>query len=109
LAAGLTIFLIVGGRRPDVPQCRSIQHRIGQKPLQLAILIFKRPQLLGITDIHAAELGFPVVQCRFRDTVLPRQITRLRTRLMLAQNTNDLFFRKPFPLHRPYPFLWAGL
>ena len=33
------------------------------------------------------------------DAVLARQVGRLRSGLMLAQNANDLFFREPCSLH----------
>src|SRR5580704_10808532 len=50
-------------------------------------------------DVHPAEFGLPIVQRRFRNAVLARQIGRLRTRLMLAQHANNLLFRKPGSLH----------
>ena len=40
--------------------------------------------------LHAAVLGLPVVQRGFRDAVLARQIGRLRSGLVLAQNRDDL-------------------
>ena len=43
------------------------------------------------------------------DAVLATQIGSLHARLMLAQNPDDLLFRKPRTLHRPYPFQGPGL
>ncbi|HEV2562269.1 MAG TPA: hypothetical protein VGT78_09015, partial [Rhizomicrobium sp.] len=34
---------------------------------------------------------------------------RLHTAFLLPQNRNDLLFREPQSLHRPYPFPGAGL
>ncbi len=45
----------------------------------------------------------PVIQRRLGDPVLSRQVRRLRPRLLLAQNPDDLLFREPPPLHRPPP------
>src|SRR3954469_23408099 len=54
---------------------------------------------LGLGDVHPAELGLPIVQRRFRDAMLPRQIGSFRTCLMLTQHANNLLFRKPGSLH----------
>src|SRR6266851_2232103 len=60
----------------------------------------ERLQSLGVRHLHAAEPGLPVVQRRFRHPVLPAQIRGLRSRLVLAQDRDDLLFRKPASLHR---------
>ena len=90
-------------------QCRGIQHRICQKPLQLAVLVLQSFQALGIGHVHPAELRPPVIQRGFRDAVLAGQVSRLHTSLMLPQNSNDLLFRKPLPLHCPSPSLGRTL
>jgi hypothetical protein len=48
-----------------------IEHRIGQKLLQLAVLALEPSQALGLRDFEPAVLGFPVVQARLADPVLP--------------------------------------
>ena len=53
----------------------------------------------GPGHIHPAIFGLPAVKRRFRDPVLPRQIGRLRSSLMLLQHRNDLLFREPCSLH----------
>src|SRR5690606_33430313 len=63
------------------------------------ILLFQRPQALGVGHLHPPILRLPVIQGRFAHPVLAGQIGRLRTRLVLAQNPDDLLFRKPLPLH----------
>src|ERR1700730_324143 len=55
------------------------------------------PWILG--DVHAAVLGLPAIQRRFRDALLAREIGGLCPRLMLAQHPNNLLFRKPGSLH----------
>ncbi len=41
--------------------------------------------------------------------MLVAQAGRLHSGLMLTQNSDDLLFREPRTLHRPYPFQGAGL
>lgn len=41
--------------------------------------------------------------------MLAAQIGCLRARFVFAQNRNDLLFRKPRTLHRPYPFQGPAL
>src|SRR5579883_3464587 len=64
---------------------------------------------LASDDLHAAELGLPVVQRRFRHPVLPAQIGGLGPRLVLPQYRDDLLFRKSAPLHRSVPRLGRTL
>ena len=45
-------------------------------------------------------LGFPVVEARLADPVLPAQVGRLHAGLVLFQDGNDLLFRMPIALHR---------
>src|SRR5690606_7789235 len=78
---------------------RCFQHLVGEQLLQLRILLFQRPQALGVGHLHPPILRLPVIQGRFAHPVLAGQIGRLRTRLVLAQNPDDLLFRKPLPLH----------
>ena len=66
-------------------------------------LRLQRTQALGVRYVHAAILSFPVVQRGFRDAVLARQVGRLRSGFMLAQNHNDLLFSEPDPLQCPSP------
>jgi hypothetical protein len=77
-----------------------VEDRFGQELLQLAVLVLEGSQPLGLRHLQAAVFGLPVVQRRFRDPVLARQIGRLRPSLMLAQHRDDLLFREPDTLHR---------
>jgi pimeloyl-ACP methyl ester carboxylesterase len=61
----------------------------------------QRPKPLGLRDLQPAILGLPVVDRRFRNAVSPGQIGRLRARLGLLQNPDDLLFGEPRSLHRP--------
>jgi len=56
-------------------QRRDVHHRLCQKLLQLRVLGFKRPQLLGVGHLHAAILRAPLVKRRIADAVLPAQIS----------------------------------
>ncbi len=99
LAAELSDGLSPGGRASpffcgDILQHRVVEHRLGQKLLQLDVLIFQRLQALGVRDIEAAILGLPLVKRRAADPVLATHVSRLRPGFMLAQNPDDLFFRE---------------
>jgi hypothetical protein len=52
-----------------------VEHGIGKKPFQTRFLALKALQPLGVTDIHAAILGFPLVNGRIADPVLTAQIS----------------------------------
>jgi hypothetical protein len=86
-------------------------HRLGQKLLQLGVLVFQRLQALGIRHIEAAVLGLPLVERGAADPVFAANIAALRASF-LFQNPDDLLFREPARLHvHPlsgdglYPFL----
>jgi hypothetical protein len=64
-----------------------VEHRFRQQPLQLAVLVFQRPQPLGFGYFHAAVLGLPVVKRHFGDAVLARQVARLRSSLARSRRT----------------------
>lgn len=87
LAAGLTIFL------QELLQRRRLQDLVGEQLLQLRVLVFRGLQTLGVGHVHPAILRLPVIQGRLADRVLARKIARLRNRLVLAQNRNDLVLR----------------
>src|SRR5690606_1666139 len=63
------------------------------------ILLFQSPPALCVGHLHPSMLRLPVIQGRCAHPVLAGQIGRLRTRLVLAQNPDNLLFRKPLPLH----------
>src|SRR6185437_8068393 len=87
----------------EILQHRDVEHRLGQQLLQLAVLVFERLQLARIRHVHPAELRLPFEEGRAADAMLAEQIGRLHPGLVLAQNPNDLLFRKPRTLHRPSP------
>jgi hypothetical protein len=47
---------------------------LGQKVIQLPVLLLQKPQPLGIRHLHPAVAGSPVVQRRFADPVLPAKV-----------------------------------
>jgi hypothetical protein len=58
----------------EILQSGIIKHRIGQKPFQAGILVFKALQPLGLTDIDPAILGLPLIDGGIADAVLAAQI-----------------------------------
>jgi len=85
--------------REKLAKCNCIQHLLSQKLLQLGVLVLELLQPLRLGDIDPAIAGLPVVQRRFRDAVLARQIGGLRPSLVLAQNRDDLLLSEPCSLH----------
>ena len=80
-------------------QSRIVQHRICQEPFQLRVLVFQRLQALGFGYVHAAELGFPLIDAGIADAVLAAKLRDRRASLVLLQNADDLFFCKTIALH----------
>lgn len=72
----------------------GIQNLLRQKLLRLGVLIFQPLRTLGLENVLAAVVDLSIILRRFRDAVLARQISRIRTGLMLAQHANNLLFRK---------------
>lgn len=64
----------------------SIEHRIRQQPFQTSVFVLETLQPLGLADIHAAILGFPLVDGRIADAVLAAQIGDRNPGLVLFQN-----------------------
>lgn len=90
LTSGVTIFC------NDILQDRNVQHGLGEQLLQLGILVLERLQLAGIGHIHATILRLVFAEGFIRDAVFAADINRLRARLLLLQNPEDLFSRAPF-------------
>jgi hypothetical protein len=95
LAAGVRFFC------HEVFQCGIVEHRVGQKPLELGVLVLKLLEPLGLGHIHPAKLSLPTVKRRYADPVLAAHLGGRNARLLLAQYRNDLLFREPRSLHRP--------
>nr|BAH89853.1 UDP-glucose pyrophosphorylase [uncultured bacterium] len=86
-------------------QRRHIHHRLRQKLLQARILLLQRLQPLGLRHLHAAILLAPGVKGRVGYPVFAAQLTGRHASLMLLQNADDLFLRKPGSLHCLSPSL----
>ncbi len=97
LAAGVTIF------SKKVFQRNIVQHGISKQPLQFGVLFFKPPQLPGLRNGHAAQLGLPLVDTGITDTVLTAQIQDRNPSFVLFQYPNNLLFAKSVPLHLSGP------
>ena len=72
---------------------------LSQQLLQLPVLGLELFQLLGLGDLQPPVLGAPAVERLLGDPVLPAQIGRLRARLRLLQDPDDLLFGESLPLH----------
>src|SRR5258706_7471920 len=93
----------------DVLQNGDIQHRLGEQLLQLAVLVFERPQTSGIRHVETAVPPLPLIERRARDPVLAAHIRCRAPRFLLAQDADDLLFAEPATLHRPSPLWTDGL
>src|SRR3984885_12978955 len=95
LAAGPTIFLTEAREARRHPtSARPIASSTSRSPPRAVSTASPRTH-----SFHPAVLSPPVVQRRFRDTVLARQIRRPRPGLVLLQHPDDLIFREPCSLH----------
>ncbi len=65
--------------RQEVLQRSLVEQRLLEEPLQPDILLFQRLKPLRVRHVHAAELGFPGVECRAADAVPSAELRRLRT------------------------------
>ena len=74
-------------------------YRVSQQPFQPRILVLKHLQLARLRHVHAAVRRLPFVKRRAAYTVLPAHVCRRRASLLLAQDPDDLLFRKPAALH----------
>jgi hypothetical protein len=75
-------------------QRRGIQHLFGQQLLRLGVLVPEVPQPLSL-GLPSRRTSPSIVQRRFGDAMLPRQIDSLPACLMLTQHANNALFRKP--------------
>lgn len=76
---------------PSKLHCRIVEHGIRQEPLQLRVLVLQRLQPLGLRYVHAAELGFPLLDAGVADAVLAAKLRDRRACLVLLQYADDLF------------------
>ena len=76
-----------------------IEHCVGQHAFQPAVLVFERPQALGLRHVHAAVFSLPFVDAGIADAVLAAQLRHRRPGRVLLQDGNDLFFGKTATLH----------
>src|SRR5262249_6616358 len=63
---------------------------------------------LRLADLETSVFAFPFVKCRIAHAVPAAQLRHRRPCFLLLQDADDLFFRVPRPLHRPFP-LGSGL
>lgn len=83
----------------DVLERVNVKVGLGQQALELGVLGFKFPQLLGIRGLHATELGAPLVERCIAETALAAQFLDRHPRLCLLEEANDLLFGESALLH----------
>src|SRR5215467_2535984 len=88
----------------DVLQHDVVEHRLGEKLLQLCVLGLERLQPAGVRHLKTAVLRLPLVEGRAADPVLPAYLCRRCTCFLLPQDADDLLFTEPRWPHRPSPF-----
>jgi hypothetical protein len=79
LAAGPTIFL------KELAKGGRIEHLLGEKLLQLRVLLFQGPQPLRLGNVHAGEFGLPIVDRCLGYPMLASQVGRLHPSLMQSR------------------------
>ena len=67
-----------------------VQMRLGQQPLQLAVLGLELTQTLGVGYFHATELRAPLVEGRVAETALAAHLINRQPRLGLLEEADDL-------------------
>ena len=70
----------------------DVQVRLGQQPLELAVLQFQFAQPFGFAGVHAAVLRAPFVKRRITEAVFAADLLDRHADLGLPKKTNDLFF-----------------
>ena len=76
-----------------------IEHCVGQHAFQPAVLVFERPQALGLRHVHAAVFSLPFVDAGIADAMLPAELRDGHARLLLLQDRDDLLLAEPAALH----------
>jgi hypothetical protein len=71
----------------------------GQQPLELGVLGFELAQALGFRDLHAAELGAPLVKRRIAEAAIAAQLLDRHAGLGLLEEADDLFLGESALLH----------
>lgn len=94
------------GRHHFLRRCPSTSHCPASPPPTAVSARGSHPRSSSATEPPtppAAILRLPIKKRRLNDALLAAHIDRLRTRLLLTQNPNNLLFREPRQLHRPSP------
>src|SRR6185312_10036923 len=72
-----------------------VEHRLGEKLLQLCVLGLENPQPTGIGHLEPTVLRLPLVERRCADAVTAADIRCRCPRFLLSQDGDDLFFLEP--------------
>src|SRR5574343_1365785 len=82
----------------------QIQVRLGQQVLELGVLRLQLAQPPRLRDIHATELGAPLVERGVREAALAADLSHRHAGLGLLEEPDDLFLSElAFPHVRDSP------
>ena len=70
----------------------NVQVRLSQQALELAVLQLEFAQSLGISSIHAAILGAPLVKAGITEAVFAPDFLDRHAGFGLLEKSNDLLF-----------------
>lgn len=79
----------------------KLHYRASPPPRDTSASCFRpqRLQSLGLRYVHPAELGLPFIDAGIADAVITTKLRDQCARLMLLQNTNNLFVGETVALH----------
>jgi hypothetical protein len=80
-----------------------VQRQVRHSRSEPVIFGFERLHLFRLRHFHAARPDPQFTENRVADPLLAIKLFRPKSGLMLVQNADDLFFREPLSLHRPFP------
>ena len=87
----------------------NVQMRLGQQLLELGVLAFELLQPLGVGNIHAPELGAPLVESGIAEAAFTAQLLDWHPCIGLLQETDDLLFAVSALLHVRHSPWFDGL
>ena len=70
----------------------DVQMGLGQQALEFAVLQLQLPQPFGLSGVHAAVLGSPLVKAGITEAVFAANLFDRHTGFGLPQKANDLLF-----------------
>ena len=76
----------------DALESMNVEMRFRQQLLELGVLAFQFLESPGVGNVHAAELGAPLVEGGVAEAALAAQLLDRHPGFGLLEKTNELFF-----------------